>query len=109
MQPSRFRSATFLFCFFAALACCAASPPLAMRPGGAAVATAAAQAQGQVRLPNKPDSLKFAVIGDNGTGERGQYDIGEQLTAWRGRFPFTLAVMMGDNIYGSDRPQDYDK
>jgi len=66
-------------------------------------------AQGQVPLPNKPDTLKFAVIGDNGTGERPQYELGEQLAAWHAKFPFALVVMMGDNIYGSDRPQDFVK
>jgi 3',5'-cyclic AMP phosphodiesterase CpdA len=74
------------------------------------LAHAAAQAPPpQVPLPNKPDTLHFAVIGDNGTGERGQYDIGQQLVAWYARFKFPLVVMMGDNIYGSDRPQDFVK
>jgi 3',5'-cyclic AMP phosphodiesterase CpdA len=27
---------------------------------------------------------------------------------WHNRFPYSLVVMLGDNIYGSDRPQDYD-
>jgi predicted MPP superfamily phosphohydrolase len=82
-------------------------------PSFSAVAVRAAQpaapAQGQIPLPNKPNSLKFAVIGDNGTGERAQYDIGQELAEWRAKFPFVLAVMMGDNIYGSDRPQDFVK
>jgi len=61
----------------------------------------------QVALPNKPDTLHFAVIGDNGTGEKPEYTIGAQLLAWYNRFPFPLVVMMGDNIYGADRPQDF--
>jgi predicted MPP superfamily phosphohydrolase len=95
-----------------ALMCCAASPQgraaaaAAVSPGPAA---AAAQATGQVPLPNKPDTLHFAVIGDNGNGEKGQYEIGEQMAAWYGKFQFPLVVMMGDNIYGSDRPQDFVK
>jgi len=28
-------------------------------------------------LPNRPSSLKLAAIGDNGTGERPQYDAAE--------------------------------
>ena len=70
---------------------------------------APAQAAGQTPLPNKPDSLHFAVIGDNGTGNSEQYKIGEQLSTWYQRFNFPLVVMMGDNIYGSDRPQDFVK
>jgi predicted MPP superfamily phosphohydrolase len=69
----------------------------------------AQQPSGQVALPNKPDSLHFAVIGDNGTGETPQYQIGEQMLNWYNRFRFPIVVMMGDNIYGSDRPQDFIK
>ena len=31
------------------------------------------------------------------------------MANWYNRFPFPLVVMMGDNIYGSDRPQDFVK
>jgi hypothetical protein len=100
----------------AALVCCAGAEPspsvaaAAPRMSQAAAATAApAQAAGQVPLPNKPDTLHFAVIGDNGTGDPPQYDLARQLTEWYGRFQFPLVVMMGDNIYGSDRPQDFVK
>src|SRR5258706_4938210 len=73
--------------------------------GGSAAAVP--QPAGQVALPNKPGTLHFAVIGDNGTGEKPEYGIGEQLRAWYDRSPFPLVIMMGDNIYGSDRPQDF--
>jgi len=65
--------------------------------------------QAQVSLPNKPNSLHFAVIGDNGTGDERQFSVGEQMTKWYDRFQFPFVVMMGDNIYGSDRPQDFIK
>ena len=80
------------------------SPRRTPRPSRAAAAAA-----GQVALPNKPDTLHFAVIGDNGTGEKAEYEIGEQLLTWYNRFPFPIVLMMGDNIYGSDRPQDFVK
>jgi 3',5'-cyclic AMP phosphodiesterase CpdA len=70
---------------------------------------AGGHAQAPVPLPNQPEALRFAVIGDNGTGDREEYEIGRQLAAWHERFPFPLVVMMGDNIYGSDRPQDFVK
>ena len=38
-----------------------------------------------------------------------QYEIGEQMPNWYDRFQFPFVVMMGDNIYGSDRPQDFVK
>ena len=31
------------------------------------------------------------------------------MLTWHAKFPFVLVVMMGDNIYGSDRPQDFVK
>jgi hypothetical protein len=32
--------------------------------------------------PLTPDSVRFGVIGDNGTGERPEYEVGQQLAAW---------------------------
>lgn len=58
-------------------------------------------------LPGRPDSLKFAVIGDNGTGDRPQFDIAQQMTSARARFPFELVIMLGDNMYGRQQPQDF--
>ena len=105
-----------LACALAALLCCAGAGAESGRSVAAGTPTrpdprtaAPAQAAGQIPLPNKPDSLHFAVIGDNGNGDREQYVIGEQMAAWYSRFQFPLVVMMGDNIYGSDRPQDYEK
>lgn len=72
----------------------------------AAAAPAAAPA---VALPNKEGSLKFAVLGDFGTGDRAQYQLGEQMARVRERFPYELVITVGDNIYGADRPQDMRK
>jgi predicted MPP superfamily phosphohydrolase len=99
----------------AAVVCCAGAEPsptvaVAAPNTAATPATAAPGAQAaQTPLPNKSNTLKFGVIGDNGDGETEQYEIGKQMVAWHGRFPFELVVMMGDNIYGSDRPQDYER
>ena len=57
-------------------------------------------------LPNRADSLKMAVIGDNGTGGREQYEVAEQMAAAHAAFPCDLVVMVGDNFYGSQRPKD---
>jgi len=59
------------------------------------------------RLPARPDSLKFAVIGDNGTGGKPQYDVGQQMAATRAKFPFEMVLMLGDNLYGRQDPQDF--
>ena len=61
-----------------------------------------------VRLPNKPDSIKFAVIGDSGQTGGGQTAVAAQLAKWRARFPYGFVIMMGDNLYGTERPRDYE-
>jgi 3',5'-cyclic AMP phosphodiesterase CpdA len=61
------------------------------------------------RLPNKPGSLKFAIIGDSGQPGTGQTAIAKQMTNWRSRFPFEFVLMTGDNLYGSERPGDYER
>jgi predicted MPP superfamily phosphohydrolase len=58
-------------------------------------------------LPNRPASLKFAAIGDNGTGEQPEYDVANEMERWHGRFPFDMVIMLGDNLYGSQRPVDF--
>ena len=60
-----------------------------------------------LRLPLKDGSVRFAVIGDTGTGDSHQRDVAAQLASWRVKFPFAFVVMMGDNLYGGDSPKDY--
>jgi len=96
-----------LACVIVALVCCAGSEPSRTVAVAAAVPATAPQPRGPLALPNKPDSLHFAVIGDNGNGDKAEYEIGQQMLNWYGRFPFPIVVMMGDNIYGADRPQDF--
>ena len=72
------------------------------------VASSLATAQ-ELRLPNKEGSIKFAVIGDSGEPGTGQTEIAKQMAAWRTRFPYEFVLMMGDNLYGSERPRDYER
>lgn len=60
-----------------------------------------------VAAPHAADSVKFAVIGDNGTGGQPEYDVGRQMAAARGTFPFEFVIMLGDNMYGSQNPVDF--
>jgi hypothetical protein len=55
----------------------------------------------ELTLRSAPDSVKFAAIGDNGTGDKPQYDIANQMTRFHAKFPFDRVIMLGDNIYGS--------
>jgi predicted phosphodiesterase len=68
----------------------------------------AVQAQ-QLELPLRDGSVRFAVIGDAGTGERDQYAVADQIAAFHKKFPFTFAILLGDNLYGKERPQDFSK
>jgi hypothetical protein len=65
-------------------------------------AVAGPQAQSPA-LPNRPDSLKFAAIGDNGTGDTPQYEVGAQMAKLHGSLPFDLVIMLGDNIRCASR------
>jgi 3',5'-cyclic AMP phosphodiesterase CpdA len=59
-------------------------------------------------LPNRPTSVKFAVIGDSGRGTPPQYDIAVQMAAFREKLPYQFVIMLGDNLYeGPASPQDY--
>ncbi len=51
--------------------------------------------------------MRFAIIGDTGTGERAQYETGAMLARSQAVFPFDFVIMLGDNMYGSERPQDF--
>jgi hypothetical protein len=75
----------------------------------AAIALGAAPPRGAApgdTLPHRAASVKLAVIGDNGTGDRPQYEVAEQMTAAHRTFAFDLVLMMGDNFYGRQRAAD---
>ena len=59
-------------------------------------------------LPLRPGSVRFAVIGDMGTGETPQYEVAEQMSRDRQRFPFDFVIAVGDNLYGGSNPSDYE-
>src|SRR6187549_290728 len=86
LRSGRFRAVTFLL---------------------AALTSAIVVGQPSRSFPNRPDSLKFAAIGDNGTGDRPQYDVAQQMTSAHSRFPFDLVIMLGDNMYGGQKPSDF--
>jgi len=75
------------------------------------VAVQAPQSAGglALTLPNKADSFKFAVLGDFGTGSKEQYQLAAQMKQAHDQYPYTLVILVGDNLYGSERPQDFKK
>lgn len=52
-------------------------------------------------LPLKPRSVRFAVIGDMGNGSRAQYEVAEEMEAFRQKTGFDFVLTLGDNIYGA--------
>ena len=75
----------------------------------AVLTSAAVVGQPSRSFPNRTDSLKFAAIGDNGTGDRPQYEIAKQMENAHASFAFDLVIMLGDNMYGGQTPADFVK
>ena len=94
MKPvSRFLLAAATACSAASLAAQAPARPSAQTPA----------------LPLRSGSVRFLVLGDAGTGDKPQYEVAQQIINYGRRFPFTFAILLGDNIYGPERPQDFAK
>jgi hypothetical protein len=62
-----------------------------------------------LRLPNTAESVKFAVIGDSGTGDREQREVADQMVKFHAVFKFDRVIMLGDNIYGGQSASDLEK
>ncbi len=60
-----------------------------------------------INLPRKEGSVKFVVIGDTGTGTEQQNELADILLSSRITFPYEFVLMMGDNLYGGEKPGDY--
>ncbi len=63
----------------------------------------------KLALPLKDDSVRFAAMGDTGTGGRGQQQIADMMARYRQVFPFDFVLMMGDNMYGGESPKDFEE
>ena len=81
-------------CFSALLAVAQTAPPISKL---------------DLKLPLKAKSVRFAVIGDNGTGASEEYEVAQQMERYRETVAYDFVVMMGDNIYGGHKPQDFVK
>ena len=57
----------------------------------------------------KPPSVRFAAIGDDGNASHEQYEVATQMMKSHASFPFDFVVMLGDNLYGGNSPNDYKK
>lgn len=69
----------------------------------------AARANSPVKLtlPLKDGSLRFAVIGDTGTGTSQQKQLANVMVKYQQVFPFEFVLMLGDNMYGGESAKDF--
>lgn len=61
----------------------------------------------KLTLPNQKDGVRFIVIGDTGTGSDKQLELSRIMQRYRQVFPYEFVLMMGDNMYGSEKAVDY--
>jgi predicted MPP superfamily phosphohydrolase len=98
---------TAVITFIATLIAFGCVSRVAVTAGPATVQSPQSPAEAPVALPNKKGSLKFTVLGDFGTGGRGEYELAARMAQFREGFLFDTVVLVGDNLYGSERPQDF--
>lgn len=85
------------------------------RLAGMAWAAIAAMSLGQDKqaapagLPLQGNSVRFAVIGDSGSGDAAEAQIGDQMNKSRQTVNFDFVLMVGDNLYGGSAPRDYEQ
>ncbi len=68
-----------------------------------------ARVQERLQLPNKDGAIKFLVIGDSGTGGSAQLRVASRIAEVHKIFPFEFAIMVGDNMYGTEGPTDFQR
>jgi predicted phosphodiesterase len=107
-EGSMRRTHHFLFALLISAILFAPAPAQKLN-GNSTAATTAANAPLKLTLPMKEGSVKFAVIGDTGSGSEKQRDVGDMMVKYHALFPFEFVLMMGDNMYGGEAPQDFEK
>jgi hypothetical protein len=80
-----------------------AAPPEKAKP----VPATAPASTVRLVLPLKEGSVRFGVIGDTGSGTEAQAELAEVMHRYHGVFPFEFVLMLGDNLYGSEKAIDY--
>jgi len=102
----RYRSIHFLVIAF--IVASFLSSTLAQTLNNSAANSSSAASPVKLALPLKEGSLRFAVVGDTGSGTQKQRDVGEMMVKYHAAFPFEFVLMMGDNLYGSESPRDFE-
>lgn len=87
----------------------AESSVFANATGDAAPTSPAGSYPSECDLPNEQKSVRFAVIGDSGTGGTEQFQVAEQMEKCRQKLGFDFVLMLGDNIYGGKSQSDFER
>jgi hypothetical protein len=61
----------------------------------------------KISLPRKDGSVRFVAIGDTGTGTSKQHELADIMLKSHAAVGYETVLMMGDNMYGGEGPQDY--
>jgi hypothetical protein len=61
----------------------------------------------KLSLPLKEGSVRFMVVGDTGTGTDKQRELADVMYQYKMAFPYEFALLMGDNMYGTESPEDF--
>jgi hypothetical protein len=85
---------------------------LALTASAAPTAAVPAAGDGSIAPPRSrraaPALLRFAVIGDFGTGSSIQKEVANRMCRWRASHPFDLVITTGDNIYPDGAAQYFE-
>jgi hypothetical protein len=92
-----------------ALAMASACTTMPDPTAGPAVVDAPTKQEPVEPMPLADGSLRFCILGDAGTGDSAQYRLAEQMIRTHKGFPYEMCILVGDNIYGSERPQDMER
>lgn len=88
----------------------AGSAPILSAASASVQASApASPAKLDLKLPLEEKSVRFAVIGDNGTGGKPEYQIADEMAAYQKIVGFQFVIMLGDNIYGGHDSKDFER
>ncbi len=63
----------------------------------------------EFKFPLKGNSVRFAAIGDMGTGDSPQLEVAQRMLEAHQQLPFDFVIALGDNIYGGSSPGDFEK
>lgn len=103
MELKRISALSFALLFFWAAACFPGSVSEAQNT----LRIGPRQPPPKITLPLKSGSVRFAVIGDSGSGQPPQYEVAREMQEARAKFPFTFVIMCGDNINGGHGPHAF--